>query len=457
MLESSSLDPSIYRTYIFYVSGDDYIRLLLLCLSVRDDEDEHQRADEQQSRIEQVRQNLECGDIDIQSCGGRNRYEHLCAVGKCALNNTGEGIEQGCGLAGGNAVVLGHLMCDRVCHDDCDRVVSSCNIHQGNENTHAELTAALALEDTADAVEQSVEAAVFTDKSAQCGNENSDHCSFEHTCAAGAHGAQEINKVGRARCKHDDNAGNDADEQDDKYVDADNAADEDEHIGDDAEQIIFAGNGSRKLCTQRQDQNQNEGHDCSGKCDKDVFAEFGLHGAALTVAGCDGGIGDKGKVIAEHCTADNRADAKRHSEAGSVRNGNCDGSNQGDGTDGGAHCQRNKAADAEENNDAIACGNQREGEVGNAFCTAASDNTDKNTGGDEDQDHGENVLVTDALAHDGKLFVKLHLAVLQTGYQNGKHESNDNGNIVESHGDFHNVLKGNTNAEVCNKEYTDRQ
>lgn len=38
-------------------------------------------------------------------------------------------------------VVLGHLLCDRVCHDDRDGVVCGRNVEQRDENTDTELAA----------------------------------------------------------------------------------------------------------------------------------------------------------------------------------------------------------------------------------------------------------------------------------------------------------------------------
>ena len=41
----------------------------------------------------------------------------------------------------GDAVVLGHLLCDRVCHDDRDGVVCGRNVEQRDENADTELAA----------------------------------------------------------------------------------------------------------------------------------------------------------------------------------------------------------------------------------------------------------------------------------------------------------------------------
>lgn len=41
----------------------------------------------------------------------------------------------------GDAVVLGHLLCDRVCHDDRDGVVCGRNVEQRDENANTELAA----------------------------------------------------------------------------------------------------------------------------------------------------------------------------------------------------------------------------------------------------------------------------------------------------------------------------
>ena len=56
-------------------------------------------------------------------------HQHLGAVGDDTLKDAGEGVQQGGGLSGGDAVVLGHLLGDGIGHDDGDGVVAVSYTH----------------------------------------------------------------------------------------------------------------------------------------------------------------------------------------------------------------------------------------------------------------------------------------------------------------------------------------
>lgn len=77
-----------------------------------------------------------------------------------------------------------------------------------------------------------------------------------------------------------------------------------------------------------------------------------------------------------------------------------------------------------------------EHEIGNALCTAPSDNADKRACGEEDQQHCDDVFVPDALSHEGELFFKRDTAVLQTGDEDRCQKRDDDGDVVEAHRNF---------------------
>ena len=104
-----------------------------LFISFGDQIDEHQRAEEQGIGVKQIRDYLEGGDLIAQHGGLRYGDEHLRAVGDYALEDAGEGIEQGSGLSRRNAVILRHLLGDGVCHDDSDGVVRGRDVHRADE------------------------------------------------------------------------------------------------------------------------------------------------------------------------------------------------------------------------------------------------------------------------------------------------------------------------------------
>ncbi len=57
-------------------------------------------------------------------------------------------------------------------------------------------------------------------------------------------------------------------------------------------------------------------------------------------------------------------------------------------------------------------------------------------GGEEDQQHCDDVFVPDALSHEGELFFKRDTAVLQTGDEDRCQKRDDNGDVVEAHRNF---------------------
>ena len=72
--------------------------LLLLAFALRNDIDEDQRADQQQERVKQIRDDLKCRHVISERIRCREGDEHLSTVGNDALKYAGEGIEQGSGL-----------------------------------------------------------------------------------------------------------------------------------------------------------------------------------------------------------------------------------------------------------------------------------------------------------------------------------------------------------------------
>ena len=105
-------------------------RLFLLFLS---EKDEQKRADEQHIRIEQLRHDFKCVDGFAQTGCGGNGNEHLCAVGQDTLKYTGEGIQNGGSFSAADAVVLGHFLCDGVCHNDGNGIICGCDIHKPDQ------------------------------------------------------------------------------------------------------------------------------------------------------------------------------------------------------------------------------------------------------------------------------------------------------------------------------------
>ena len=144
----------------------------------------------------------------------------------------------------------------------------------------------------------------------------------------------------------------------------------------------------------------------SRESDPEVFTELVFHLAALSVAGGDCRVGDEGEVVAEHGSAHDGGDAERQRKAGGLGNSSGDRHEKRDRSDGGSHGRGDEAGNDKEHSDGILCRNPGEHEIGNALCTAPSDNADKRACGEEDQQHCDDVFVPDALSHEGELFFK---------------------------------------------------
>ena len=165
---------------------------------------------------------------------------------------------------------------------------------------------------------------------------------------------------------------------------------------------------------QKQDQHQRG--DGRGQGDPEIALEFVLHGAALTIAGGDGGVGDEGQVVAEHGSAHDASGTQRRVEAGRLRDLQGDGHDEGDGADGGSHGSGDEAGDHKQHRHGEPGGDDVEHEVGDALGGAAPHHADERARRQEDQQHGDDVLISHALPHDDKLFLKGNRPVLKTGY-----------------------------------------
>ena len=219
-----------------------------------------------------------------QLCYSGDGNQHLCAVGDDALEDTGEGIQDGSSFAVADAVLRGHFGSDGIGHNDGDGIIGSSDIHGTNQKPHTKLAALFAAEYLLDAAKQRLKAAVFPDEGADGGNQDSDHGGLEHALGAGAHVFQQACCGDFSGGQHDDGSGKDANEQYHKDIDADNTADKYQNIGNDLNKIVFLDDG--KLLDggiEGNDENDNEGGQCGRERYLKVFAEFIFHLAALAM------------------------------------------------------------------------------------------------------------------------------------------------------------------------------
>ena len=96
-------------------------------------------------------------------------------------------------------------------------------------------------------------------------------------------------------------------------------------------------------------------------------------------------------------------------------------------------------------------------QVGHAFGAAAPYHAHKDPGRHKDKNHGDDILIPDALTHQRQLCIKGKRTVLQAGHQQGNQKRHHNGDIIKAHVDMKTVLKQQAEPEVDDQEYPDRQ
>ena len=138
--------------------------------------------------------------------------------------------EERCRFPWGDAVVLGHLLCDRVCHDDRDGVVCGRNVEQRDENANTELAALFSAEDFVNGTKQDSKAAVFPDQRAHRSDKNRNHTCLKHTRSAASHAGEHIPERRLSRTEHDNGTGSNTDKEYDKHLNARDAADQHEQV-----------------------------------------------------------------------------------------------------------------------------------------------------------------------------------------------------------------------------------
>ena len=165
-----------------------------------------------------------------------------------------------------------------------------------------------------------------------------------------------------------------------------------------------------------QKQNQRQRGNGRGQGNPEISLELVPHGAALTVAGGNGGVGDEGQVVAEHGPAHDASGTQRRVKAGRLGDLQGDGHDEGDGADGGSHSGGDKAGHHKQHRHGKPGGDDVEHEVGDALGGAAPHHADERPCRQKDQQHGDDVLISHALPHDNELFLKGNRPVLKTGY-----------------------------------------
>lgn len=283
---------------------------------------------------------------------------------------------------------------------------------------------------------QDSKAAVFPNQRAHRSDKNRNHTCLKHTRSAASHAGEHIPERRLSRTEHDNGTGSNTDKEYDKHLNARDAADQHEQVRNHLQQMVFVDDRCARRLSEGDYKDQRQRGKSSRESDPEVFTELVFHLAALSVAGGDCSVGDEGEVVAEHGSAHDGGDAERQRKAGGLGNSSGDRHEKRDRSDGGSHGRGDEAGNDKEHSDGILCRNPGEHEIGNALCTAPSDNADKRACGEEDQQHCDDVFVPDALSHEGELFFKRDTAVLQTGDEDRCQKRDDDGDVVEAHRNF---------------------
>ena len=148
---------------------------------------------------------------------------------------------------GRDLIIFSHFARNRVSHDDCHGIICGGNVHCTNKKPHAKLSAFPAFEYAFDQTEKGGESSVFVNQSTEGGNEDSDHGSLIHAGNTVSHVAQKFCGLCGACREHDDGAGCNANQKDNKYIDADDSTNQDEQIRNNLDQVVI-GMKIRRSC-----------------------------------------------------------------------------------------------------------------------------------------------------------------------------------------------------------------
>ena len=122
------------------------------------------------------------------------------------------------------------------------------------------------------------------------GDQNRNHGGFVHTGCAGTHICQEIGGGCCAGRQHNDRTGGDANQKNHKYIDTDDAAGQNQQVGNELDQMVFHDRVALDVGACTFDKENHQGDQCGGNGNPEIGPELILHGTSLSVAGGNGGV-----------------------------------------------------------------------------------------------------------------------------------------------------------------------
>ena len=118
----------------------------------------------------------------------------------------------------------------------------------------------------------------------------------------------------------------------------------------------------------------------------------------------------------------------------------------------GTHCGGYKAGRHKEYSHGCPCRSYGQKEVGHGLGAASAGDTHKDASGKEDEDHGEDVLIANAMCHNSELFVKAEGAVLEAGHHQRHKKDHHDGDVVKAHLYLQYVLEHKAHAQIQNEK-----
>lgn len=172
---------------------------------------------------------------------------------------------------------------------------------------------------------------------------------------------------------------------------------------------------------------------------------------------CDGRIGNKRKVVAEHGATNHGAHTEGDSEPCGPCNFDGDGCYDCDCPDGCSHGGGNECRHDEKYDYGKLCWNEVQKQVRGCRGTCPAKDARENACAQEYENHEEDVSIADGTCHDVHLLVEIQFAVLDACHENGYQEGPDDWDVVESHRNLQDVFEGNAHAQVQYQKHGDWQ
>ncbi len=167
---------------------------------------------------------------------------------------------------------------------------------------------------------------------------------------------------------------------------------ENQKVGDHLNEAVRCQDQGPGGLPEGENQDEQEGDQRRRQGDGEVDPKFIPHGAALAVAGGDGGVGDKGEVVPKHGPAHDRGHTQGNGEAGGLCHNRAMGVIRVMVPTEVPMASETKQLTTKRTATANWAGTRRQ-KIGHAVGAAPPHHPHKNAGGEEDENHNDDVFV----------------------------------------------------------------